>query len=265
MKARQFPNTEDATVLLFDIETAPAKGYFFGSLWETNIIEEIEPSYLISVAAKWLNEPKVEVKALPDFSGYKKDKKSDEKLAEWLAEYLDKADYVVAHNGDRFDITTTNTRLVYHQIPPPSPSKTIDTLKIARSRFKFPSNKLDDLANYLGVGRKLAHTGKKLWLGCIRDDDPKAWKLMREYNAQDVHLLERVYLRLRPFTTSAQHANVNLANRRLHACPKCGSTNLSKRGFAYTRTSELQKYQCMNCFAWSTDKPEVLDNKVTIR
>jgi hypothetical protein len=48
------------------------------------------------------------------------------------------------------------------------------------------------LGHFLGIGRKLNHTGKALWLGCM-SGDPKSWKKMRRYNQQDVRLLEAVY------------------------------------------------------------------------
>lgn len=236
---------KDAKILLFDIETSPAKGYFFGNVWETNIIQVIEHSFLLSFAYKWLDEKKVHVRALPDIRGYKKDIHDDRKLVEELAKILEQADFIVGHNGDRFDLTVTNTRLIIHCLPPLSPVKTIDTLKIARSRFKFPSNKLDDVADVLGVGRKLAHTGKHLWLACMENTDPKAWGKMKKYNKQDVVLLERVYKRLRPFATT--HPNVNVITRAPNACPACGSTALHKKGFRYNPTSERQMYRCYDC------------------
>ena len=44
-------------------------------------------------------------------------------------------------------------------MPPPSPYKTIDTLKIARKYFGFNSSKLDDLGRVLGAGEKVRHGG----------------------------------------------------------------------------------------------------------
>ena len=94
-----------------------------------------------------------------------------------------------------------------------------------------PTCKLDSLAQYLGVGRKLPHTGFDLWRGCM-SGDLKSWAIMKRYNAQDVRLLERVYLKLRPWGV---HPNVNLVNQRPNACPKCGSTHIQSRGYRYTR------------------------------
>jgi DNA polymerase elongation subunit (family B) len=231
-------------ILLWDIENAPALGYFYDMFREGNIIEVVEPPFMLSVAYKWLGNSKVTCIALPDFPGYKRNLRDDCKLLEAVSKVLDSADIIVAHNGDKFDITMTNTRLVTHCLSPLQPKKTVDTLKIARGRFKFLSNRLDDLGNVLGVGRKLPHTGKKLWLACM-NGDLEAWKLMRKYNIQDVLLLEKVYLKLRPFATN--HPNINHFTRHPTACPKCGSTHSQRRGHIYTATTEAPKFQCMGC------------------
>lgn len=253
---------KDARVVLFDIETSLATGHFFGGIWETNITEVIEQSYMLSFAYKVLGEKETHIFALPDFKGYSKDKTNDEKLVQKLSDILETADLVVGHNIVRFDIATMNARLVAHSLSPPAPFKTLDTLKVARNKFKFPSNKLDDLGDYLGVGRKRPHTGKHLWMACMKGDKD-AWEEMRKYNIQDVVLLERVYKKLSPWATN--HPNVNINTRKMDACPHCGSTMLEKRGYRYTRTAECQRYQCLVCHAWSSGQLETIASKVLIR
>ncbi len=175
-----------------------ASGYFFGRIWETNIVEVIEQSFMLSFSYKVLGEKAIYTYALPDFPRFRHDKHDDSQLVEKLAEILDTADLVVHHNGDRFDVPTANTRLLFHGFNPPAPFKTIDTCKQARRALKLPSNKLDDIGEYFGLGRKLAHTGKHLWLACM-NGDRKAFKEMKRYNKQDVALLEKVYLKMLPY------------------------------------------------------------------
>lgn len=238
-----------------------ASGYFFGKIFETNIVEVIEQSFMLSFSYKWLGEKKIHTYALPDFKGYRSDKHNDRLLVEKLAAILSEAEIVVHHNGDRFDVPTANTRLLFHGHTPAPPFKTVDTCKEARRVLKLPSNKLDDIGEYFGVGRKLAHTGKHLWLACM-NGDLKAFKEMKKYNAQDVALLEKVYLKLRPYI---RHHNVNIATGTIGACPKCSSTQLQHRGFHRTRTSESPRLQCQSCGAWSLGKSEPLAKKVHIR
>jgi hypothetical protein len=231
---------------LFDIETAPNLGYVWG-MWEQNVIDFSKHWYMLSFAYKWLGEKKIHTHALPDYSThYKRDGECDAKLAADLWKVFDEADVVIAHNGDRFDIRKANARFVTHGLAPPSPYKSVDTLKLARKHFKFDSNKLDDLGGYLGVGRKLPHTGKHLWLNCMRGDE-KSWRLMRRYNAHDVALLENIYLKLRPWATI--HPNLTHYSRR-PGCPTCQSENTQRRGRVVTRTGYRNRFQCMDCGAW---------------
>lgn len=68
---------------------------------------------------------------------------------------LNEADAVVHYNGAKFDIPTLNKEFILHGLPPPAPYKQIDLLRTARSQFKFPSNKLDYIAQALDLGKRL--------------------------------------------------------------------------------------------------------------
>lgn len=238
-------------IALLDIETAPNLGWVWG-MWEQNVIDFKKSWYMLSFSVKWLGDKRGKTYALPDFGPqYNKDPECDKALVKELWKVLDEADIVIAHNGDAFDIKKSNARFIAHNLPPPRPFKTIDTLKIARRHFKFDSNKLDNLGQYLGVGRKMPHTGKHLWLGCMRGE-PRAWRMMRRYNAADVELLERVYLRLRPWATT--HPNLNNYTRAC-GCPTCQSKNIHKRGFQVTRRGKYPRLHCQDCGAWSRGDP----------
>lgn len=234
-------------IALLDIETAPNLGWFFDKYKENNIIETDQDWFILSFAYKWLDSKKITVCALPDFPCYKSDRTNDRALVKELWKVFDQADVLVTHNGDRFDLRKSNARFIAHGFDPPSPFKSSDTIKIARKHFKFDSNRLDDLGRYLGVGRKLPHTGKHLWLDVMAGDE-KSWGIMRRYNARDVELLERVYLKLRPWSTS--HPRLTDFTK-LEACPTCQSPKIQSRGFAYTRTGKRTRFQCTNCGAWS--------------
>lgn len=250
----------DKKILLFDIETAPNLGYTW-SKYEQNVIEFERDWYMLCFAAKWLGSKKVTVVSLPDFKLYKKDKEDDKEVVKALWKLFDEAEVLIAHNGNRFDIKKANARFLSLGMEPPSPYQKIDTLTEARKYFKFDSNKLDDLGNYLGVGRKVETGGFSLWKGCMQGD-MKSWRKMLRYNVQDVKLLEEVYLKLRPWMIS--HPNLNLLDNGLKLCPICGSPKVQKRGFSYTRVSTFQRWQCRSCSGWSRsrlsergDKPEL--------
>jgi hypothetical protein len=53
---------------------------------------------------------------------------------------LNTADETIGHNGDKFDLAWVRTRCLFHGIDMFPSYTTIDTLKVARSKFKFNSN-----------------------------------------------------------------------------------------------------------------------------
>ena len=233
-------------ILFFDIETAPNLAYVWGK-YEQNVLDYTSQWYILSFSAKW-SDGEVFSRCLPDYVGYKPHTENDRTLVNELWELFNEADVIVGHNGDSFDIKKTQARFVVHNLPPPTPFKTIDTKKLAKRSFNFNSNKLDDLGKTLGVGRKLKHTGFDLWLGCL-NGDKESWQTMREYNEQDVLLLERVYLRLRPYATI--HPNIAVLSETENGCRNCGHAQLEQKGFSLTATGTNPNYQCLNCGAWS--------------
>lgn len=245
----------ETKIILLDIETAPSLGWVWEK-WETNVADFKNYWYILSYAWKVLGENKTYVKALTDYPDYEKDRENDKNLLQDLWKVLNEADIVIAHNGDGFDIPKICTRFIYHKMLPPSPYETIDTLKIAKRIFLFDSNKLDDLGHYLNVGRKLPHTGFHLWQGCMTGDI-KAWKMMKEYNKQDVELLERVYIAMRPWADN--HPSVVRGNK--ESCNKCGSKQFQRRGYSYTATTMKPRYQCKLCGGWFTGTSEKKEKK----
>jgi hypothetical protein len=163
-----------------------------------------------------------------------------------IHDLISEADAVVHYNGTRFDIPVLNKEFLLQHLAPPAPYKQIDLLRVVRKEFRFPSNKLDYIAQRLGLGKKTDHEGYQLWVKCM-NKDPAAWKVMEKYNKQDVVLLEKVYDRLLPWIKS--HPNHNLYGG--DGCPNCGSHRLQKRGFSYTTTGTFQRFQCTNCGSWS--------------
>jgi hypothetical protein len=219
------------------------------------------PWYMLCWSAKWLGEKKIYSSALVDFpEEYKKNPESDVKILKTLWDLLDEADIVIAHNGRKFDVRKANARFIMNNMPPPSPYKIIDTLSEARKHFFFTSNKLGDLGKYLGVGTKMDTGGFELWRQCMYGNK-KAWKKMVSYCKQDIKVLERVYLKLRPYMNT--HPNLGVYTEELaDGCPKCSSQKIQKRGFLYTNVAKYQRYQCTDCGGWFKDRTNLKEIKV---
>jgi transcription elongation factor Elf1 len=239
-------NPNSPSIVLIDLETSPSLSWVFG-FYETDVIAVEEDWRILSFAWKELGSKKTNVKSLPDYPSYKKDIDDDKALVKDLWKVMNEADILIAHNGDKFDFRKANARFLYHGLQPPSPYKTVDTLKIARRHFKFDSNRLDDLARYLKIGKKLATQGfKSTWLGCVKGDD-KAWKTMCRYNMHDVDLLEAIYFKLRAWSTSHPHLDSFTKNG---YCPTCQSSKVQKRGINVSKTGYRERLHCQSCGAW---------------
>lgn len=227
-------------VLLLDIETAPHKVYSWG-LWNQDINPDnvIEQGYTLCWAAKWYGKRGVM------FDSVHKSKRKD--MIRGIYDLLCEADAVIHYNGTKFDIPTLNHEFLYDRLDPPSSYSEIDLLKTARQRFRLPSNKLDYVAQYLGLGGKVKHMGLKLWHDCM-DGCPKAWKIMERYNKKDVTLLEDVYNTLLPWIK--QHPNWgHHVESDKPVCAKCGSTRVKKDGIERNTIVPYQRYRCLDCRA----------------
>jgi DNA polymerase elongation subunit (family B) len=241
-------------ILMLDIERSPNIAYVWG-LFKENIplARIIDTSNLLCYAAKWYGEDKIYYDSIY--------KTSTKKLLVGLHKLIDTADAVVHYNGTEFDMPVINTAFVQYGITPPAPYKNIDLLQVVRKQFKFTSNKMDFVSDYLGTGRK-KETTFDLWIGCMNNDQ-KSWEIMEDYNIEDVLILERLYVKLLPWIKG--HPNHGLYSTDGLICPTCGSKNFQKRGFAFTTTGRYQKYCCTDCGSWFRDKKVYARGEETFR
>lgn len=233
-----------ARVLFYDIETFPELGMSWNRRESDTLWVERE-GLMASFAWKWKGDKKVQVRGLPDYLTYKKEPYYDKMLVDDIYKLICEADVVIAHNGDRFDQKIVNTRFAKWGYDPIPGYKQVDTLKIARKHFRFPSNRLDDLGEFLGLGRKAQTGGIKLWKDCYYGDE-KAWRKMIKYNKQDVVLLEQVYNKLMPWATT--HPNMSVIQNAPDVCPKCGKNEgFVLNGWHHTNASKYRRLQCKAC------------------
>jgi len=248
-------------ILFFDIETSPILGYSFG-IYETNIVHIVRDIHIMCFAYMWSDDKVLKVHALPEYKTYKKDKFNDKELLKDLHALIESADIVIGHNGDRFDIRIANSRFIQQGLKPLDKIDTEDTLKQARGRFKFTSNKLTDLARYAGLGQKIDTGGIKLWIDC-ENGDLKQWSRMSKYCKHDVKLLHGVWEWLHLWV---QHKyNMNTHNDTSYSCSNCGSSKVSKNGTRITMSGKYQKFQCNDCGRTMRGTTNLLNNKPKIK
>lgn len=247
-------------VLLFDIETSPLSAYVFQkSVWRTNVTADqvISEWFMLTWSAKWLYTDDVISARLTGNEAIKED---DSRIVGDLWKLLDEADIVIAHNGDGFDIPNMNTRFVVLGFPPPSPYQTIDTMLVARKQFGFTHNSLNALAKIFGFDAK-KDTDFDLWKSCVAGDE-ESLRYMQEYNIGDTYLLEKIYLKLRPWIRN--HPNIGLyVDSRESLCPNCGSSNLTwlPDKFHYTGVSKFPLFVC-KCGAYGRSRTSIVSKEV---
>ena len=229
-----------AKILYLDIETAPNIGWFWGCSFKTSITPEqvIKERFIIMVSYKWKGDRKVHNLSVNLRN------LDDKKVLRKLAKVLGEADLVVTHNGDRFDLKWINTRMLKHGLKPVQQYKSEDTLKIAKRYFNFQSNRLNYIANLLGLGSKLETGGIRLWLDIIFERCPKALSKMIKYCDQDVILLEKVHDKLAIYHTPT----INLSGSSLLGCLRCDNKQMTTNGVRTNASgTQHQRLRCLKC------------------
>jgi hypothetical protein len=244
-------------VLFIDIETSPNSNDFVVQRPPyAGAVYVLRDTYILMASWKWGHERHVKTAALPDYPRYKRNRHDDSALCGTLRDLLDAADIVVAHNGDAFDIKKINSRLITNGFKPPSPFKTIDTLKAARRAFKFDSNKLDNIGRYLNEGRKIPNTGAACGAGASR-------MATRSRGVSCGDTASRTRNCLRGFTSGSSRGwpttliwGCTGRQRRPPgiACPTCESTNTQRRGITVRLKTRCHRHQCRECGSWFLGK-----------
>lgn len=242
-----------AKIAIGDIETAPIQGNTWGLFDQTIGLNQIEKEWtILSFSWKPLGGSRKDVIYMDTFGDNPRD---DYALCKRLGELIDEYDFLIAHNGKRFDLRKIKARLIMHKLPPPSPIRVIDTMLMARSAGSFTSNKLEWLSSNLTDVPKESHKafpGYELWKQFL-SGNPKAQAAMKRYNIRDIDATEQLYLRLRPWADN--HPNINVYHEcETLLCNRCSSTNLEKRGYAYTNVGQYHRYRCSDCGGWQRSR-----------
>ena len=230
-------------ILFFDVETAPSFvatfNRFQANFTHDHVIQE--GGWLISAAWKFLGDSNVQSSVVTHEEAVRCD---DRRVVKNLTDAINQSNIVVAHFSKGFDMKVLRSRIALNNLSNHKPVKIVDTKQIA-STCKFNSNKLDSLADYFGVGRKLDAGGIKSWIECCKGNLYALYK-MQEYNKVDVEVLEQVYLALRRFDKNPPNLGLYYNDGFQH-CPCCGSSELEVQGIYKVGTSEYNQVVCNAC------------------
>ncbi len=236
--------------LFFDIETSYniVRSWRIGYNININHDDIIHERAIICAAWKWEGEDKVHYISWNNGC--------DKNVVSKLIEVLGQATEVVGHNIERYDTSFILTRAIKHGILALPKYTQTDTLKMAKYKFNFNSNKLDYIANFLGLGTKYKHSGMSMWNKIIdydlfktgtKNDRDLALNEMIHYNIIDVTLTEEVYHRLKLYTNPNTHHGV-LNDRPKFTCPHDGSTNVQLVKTIVTASGSIKRLmKCNDC------------------
>lgn len=242
-------------IVTFDIESALQLAYCWGPAFRTRISPEqvITPKYLLGFSWKWLEENKTHQCFIHQGRRKNLANHNDYEIVLKLWEVLDEADIVITYNGANFDVKLFNTMCMKHGLTPPSPYQHVDLIKTARSRFRFDSNKLDEINKFLGYDGK--HVMKyQDWIDCYNNDLTILQK-MADYCDRDVEALEQVYIKFQSWIHNHPNMSVLMGDR---VCPKCGSEHIKPGGWTirYANGKQYRRVICKTCGAHAVDKNE---------
>lgn len=168
-------------------------------------------------------------------------------MLETIHSMLSEADAVMSWNGKSFDTKKIKTEFVREGMPPVPNYPELDLMLAVKRQFAFSSNKLDAVAQELGVGQKVQHEGFGLWLK-VMAGDAKARALFKKYQRGDVDLLVALYEKLLPWLPN--HPNTALHDDTPDGCIKCGHTEFQQRGWFYSSTGRYKRVSCKKCGTW---------------
>lgn len=183
--------------------------------------------------------------------------KIDKGLTELVMNHLnEKSDVIFTWYGARHDMKYMNGKAMYHRLHPCTHTKHIDVYDTAKSKMSVSSNRLGNIARFLGVSPKGDISPDK-WDRTRNGHYPSLLEIGK-YNIQDVVTLKEVTDKLQPLIRNHPHFrildkqadHISPAERRKYLadfCKMCGGTNIIHNGTQLTDKGRAQKYWCNAC------------------
>ena len=237
----------DLNILFLDIEKTPPHWASYDR-FNANIpmYHLIQESFVPSVSWAWNDEEKIHnVNVTHDLKRYINDHTDDTHVIKTIWDEIEKADVIVGHYIKGFDWKVLCGLAVLHNLEPIEKKRCVDTLAEAK-RFKYTSNKLDDLCRQFGFDRKREHR-KEMMLLCSQGDY-EALMECAKYNDADIPGMRQLYYKFRPYSHTNQYPNMQKVNGCI-CCDRCGSEHIQKRGKRRNGDTEYSCYQCRRRFS----------------
>lgn len=245
-------------VLILDIERSPGRarvkhrglvieGDFWDlSGWKHTIGYRINPADVIewprTICAAWNFYGRERVNFAAEWG-----KGGSEAMLRRIWDAYNKAQIVVGHNIDGFDTKKLKAEWLGIGLAPPSPFKSVDTLKVARREFGYESNTLDSLCQRLGITAKTdRYEVAVARAACAGDRAAQA--RIKGYNCGDIAATVGLYDVLRPWHPSHPHSIIGTIDDR-PTCNACWGDDLEPNGFTLANLILYRLFKCRGCGA----------------
>ncbi len=204
--------------------------------------------YILCIGYKWGHKKKAEVVSISDFKRFKLDVTNDIEVLKKFEKVYDKADVVIFHYGDRYDLPYIQARRLIQGLRILPTTSTIDTWKIIKYKLALSNNKLDTLIKTLGTPTQKTPLTGPIWVKAAAGHKPSI-KYIKKHCLADVYALEEAYLKIRGLMTN--HPKVgNLGN-----CPICDSPRVKSHGIRLTAQNRYRRRRCLHCgFTYKGEK-----------
>jgi DNA polymerase elongation subunit (family B) len=248
-------------IICYDIETSPNLVYSWGLFdQQIGISQIVEPQDILCFAATEIGSNKIKSHASWD---------SYDSMLKCLWEMMDEADYIVGYNQIGFDDKHVKGAFARAGMPPPSPYRSIDLLRVVKKNFRFPSNKLAYVCEALGLDLKADPGGFKTWKSILDPNSPDrdaAQRRMVRYCRQDCKVTAQLFERLLPWIDGLNVPLHASGDESLVCCARCGGERIQQRGWAYTTTTRYKRMVCTDCGGWMRSaKSELVANRELLR
>jgi len=185
-----------ANILYIDIETSKSLYYNYGAKVPSGYLrseDRVKDWFMISWAASYVGCDNVYSEIVSPTKAREWD---DSEIVDRLHGIMQSAEIIAGHNVDGFDLKRVNTRFKRHGLPPIVGKRTIDTLKIARAKYAWESNRLGEICKWLGIDDKEQITNED-WLAVFTGNKATLDKI-HHYNRGDVINGKKVLLEMLP-------------------------------------------------------------------
>jgi uncharacterized protein YprB with RNaseH-like and TPR domain/DNA-directed RNA polymerase subunit RPC12/RpoP len=234
-------------ILYFDIETTNFKATF---------------GEVLMMGYRWHGEEEYKIVKVTDYEGWDELNIEDRDyyVLQDMHEIISEADVLVGHYSKRFDHRFIQSRCLYHKLPViPNPPH-VDTWHIAKYQMAIGSNSMKNIAKFLKCDNQKDSLPIHIWRRANAYDE-ECIEMIAEYCLQDVRTQYSMTQRLMPLANAIPNMNL-LVNSTKYLCSGCGSDNVQKRGFHFTKINKYQRFQCMNCGKWSRGRNTLTDKEI---